>query len=92
MKNMKSMMAGIAPSKNPSFMGNANPAAKPSRLSALAGRGMGGRAFKEGGVSETKMGKVKTTSKPDGVIKKGATKGKMIKMAGAKKMRGGGKC
>jgi hypothetical protein len=28
-----------------------------------------------------KMGKVKTSAKPDGVIKKGGTKGKMIAMA-----------
>lgn len=34
----------------------------------------------------TSMGKVKTASKPDGVIKKGGTKGKMVKMAY------GGKC
>ena len=34
-----------------------------------------------GGMAPSKMGKVKTSSKPDGVIKKGATKGTMIKMA-----------
>ena len=34
--------------------------------------------YKKGGM--TKMGKVKTGSKPDGVIKKGGTKGKMIAM------------
>lgn len=33
------------------------------------------------GMGPTKMGAVKTSSKPDGVIKKGATKGKMVKMA-----------
>ena len=33
------------------------------------------------GMGSTKMGAVKTSSKPDGVIKKGATKGKMVKMA-----------
>lgn len=33
------------------------------------------------GMGATKMGAVKTSSKPDGVIKKGATKGKMVKMA-----------
>ena len=32
-----------------------------------------------------KMGAVKTSSKPDGVIKKGGTKGTMIKMAGGGK-------
>lgn len=46
------------------------------------------------GMAPTKMGKVKTATKPDGVIKKGATKGKQIKMAygGKVKMRGGGSC
>ena len=39
-----------------------------------------------GGMGASKMGKVKTASKPDGVIKKGATKGKMIKMAEGGKM------
>jgi len=39
----------------------------------------------KGGMA-TKMGKVKTSSKPDGVAKKGTTKGKMVKMAY------GGKC
>ena len=40
------------------------------------------RGMKKGGmVAASKMGKVKTSSKPDGVIKKGATKGKMVKMA-----------
>ena len=33
-----------------------------------------------GSVAPSKMGKVKTSSKPDGVIKKGATKGTMVKM------------
>ena len=51
--------------------------------------------MKKGGmVAASKMGKVKTSSKPDGVIKKGATKGKMVKMTkgGMAMKRGGGKC
>jgi hypothetical protein len=36
-------------------------------------------AAKNGGM--TKMGAVKTSSKPDGVAVKGKTKGKMVKMA-----------
>jgi hypothetical protein len=35
--------------------------------------------MKSGGM--TKMGAVKTGSKPDGVVSKGKTKGKMVKMA-----------
>ena len=52
-----------------------------------------------GGMGASKMGKVKTSPKPDGVVKKGKTKGKNIVMAGNKmayggkvKMRGGGSC
>jgi hypothetical protein len=45
----------------------------------MAGGGMMKKSTASGGAS--KMGKVKTSSKPDGVIKKGATKGTMIKMA-----------
>jgi len=41
---------------------------------------------KGGSVMASKMGAVKTSSKPDGVAKKGKTKGKMVKMAY------GGKC
>jgi hypothetical protein len=40
-----------------------------------------------GSVGTTKMGSVKTATKPDGVISKGGTKGTMIKMA-----RGGKTC
>ena len=35
----------------------------------------------KGGMTTAKMGKVKTSSKPDGVVTKGKTKGTMIKMA-----------
>jgi hypothetical protein len=52
-----------------------------------------------GGMTPSKMGKVKTSPKPDGVAMKGKTKGKMVKMAGSKmamggmaKMRKGGAC
>ena len=37
--------------------------------------------MKKGGMAASKMGKVKTSSKPDGVAMKGKTKGKMVKMA-----------
>jgi leucyl-tRNA synthetase len=46
------------------------------------------KGLKAGGsVGTTKMGSVKTATKPDGVISKGGTKGTMIKMA-----RGGKTC
>jgi hypothetical protein len=45
-----------------------------------------------GGMAASKMGKVKTGSSPDGVVAKGKTKGTMVKMAGAKKMKSGGYC
>ena len=50
------------------------------------GRGMAKSAMAKkampakGKMPAMKMGKVKTSSKPDGVIKKGGTKGKMIAM------------
>ena len=39
------------------------------------------KKMKMGGMADTKMGKVKTSSKPDGVATKGKTKGTMVKMA-----------
>jgi hypothetical protein len=46
------------------------------------------KGLKAGGsVGTTKMGSVKTATKPDGVISKGGTKGTMVKMA-----RGGKTC
>lgn len=45
--------------------------------------------MRKGGMAASKMGKVKTSSKPDGVAMKGKTKGTMVKM---KKMAYGGKC
>jgi hypothetical protein len=55
-------------------------------------------AAKKGGMAKmaaggaTKMGAVKTNSRPDGVIKQGGTKGTMITMAkGGKAMKSGGK-
>jgi hypothetical protein len=35
----------------------------------------------KGGMTKAKMGAVKTSSNPDGVIRKGGTKGTMVKMA-----------
>jgi len=46
----------------------------------------------KGGMAASKMGKVKTGSSKDGVAAKGKTKGTMVKMAGAKKMKSGGYC
>lgn len=39
----------------------------------------------KGKMPAMKMGKVKTNSRPDGVITHGGTKGKMVKMAGGGK-------
>jgi hypothetical protein len=54
----------------------------------------GGMAKMTKSEAPSKMGKVKTSPKPDGVAMKGKTKGKMVKMAagGMKKMAYGGKC
>jgi hypothetical protein len=63
-------------------------------LAAEKKRIVGEMKMKSGGVAASKMGKVKTSSKPDGVAMKGKTKGTMVKMAkgGMKKMAYGGKC
>ena len=62
------------------------------------GGDMKAEAMKKGGMpmkmkdGATKMGAVKTSSKPDGVAKKGKTKGTMITMSkGGKAMKSGGK-
>jgi hypothetical protein len=44
---------------------------------------------KGGAVSASKMGPVKTSSKPDGIAMKGKTKGTQIKMAGSSMMKKG---
>jgi hypothetical protein len=51
-------------------------------------------AYKKGGmVAASKMGKVRTAAPSrDGIASKGKTKGKMIVMAGNKRMNKGGKC
>ncbi len=46
---------------------------------------------KGGNVMPSKMGKVKTSSKPDGVAAKGKTKGKMVAMAGGGYMKKSGR-
>ena len=50
------------------------------------------KGYKSGGMSESKMGAVKTAAPSrDGVAMKGKTKGTMITMAGNKGMKKGGK-
>ena len=50
------------------------------------------KGYKSGGMSESKMGAVKTAAPSrDGVAMKGKTKGTMITMAGNKGMKSGGK-
>jgi hypothetical protein len=50
-------------------------------LAAEKKRIVGEMKMKSGGVAASKMGKVKTSSNPDGVAVKGRTKGTMVKMA-----------
>jgi hypothetical protein len=55
----------------------------------------GGMAKMTKSEASSKMGKVKTSPKPDGVAVKGKTKGTMVKMAAggkAKMMKSGGAC
>ena len=61
------------------------------KVPAFAADGKGKMA-KGGSVGASKMGAVKTGSKPDGVAMKGKTKGTMIAMAkGGKMMKSGGR-
>jgi hypothetical protein len=58
-----------------------------------SGMGMGMGMKKGGSVKASKMGGVKTAAPSrDGIAVKGKTKGTMIKMAGNKGMKYGGKC
>ena len=53
----------------------------------------GGIMATEKKVATTPMGKVKTAAPSrDGIVTKGHTKGKQVKMAGSKGMKKGGKC
>jgi hypothetical protein len=50
-------------------------------MNKMAGAGAAlGKAFgaKKGGKVSSKMGAVKTSAKPDGIAKKGKTKGRMV--------------
>jgi hypothetical protein len=70
---MKKMGRGMAKADMQEMFGKKKPAAKKAAAKKAPAKKMG-----MGGM--TKMGAVKTSSKPDGVIKKGGTKGKMIAM------------
>jgi hypothetical protein len=54
---------------------------KEGRGMAKAGMQKASGTKAKGGMTTAKMGKVKTSSKPDGVITHGGTKGRMVKMA-----------
>ena len=55
--------------------------------------GMKMKKMSMGGVAASKMGTVKTAAPSrDGIASKGKTKGTMVKMAGNKGMKRGGKC
>ena len=66
---MKKMGRGMAKADMQEMFGKKKPAAKKAAAKKPA----------------MKMGKVKTNSRPDGVITHGGTKGKMVKMAGGGK-------
>ena len=97
--NTSGGVSSIAPKRAPmmaSGVGKAAPVA-PKRTPMMgSGVGKAAAAMKKGGMAKmtkseapSKMGKVKTSSNPDGVATKGKTKGTMVKM---KKMAYGGKC
>ena len=79
----------MATKKLPPFMGKESKAeeAKEMKIKAVSPK-MYQKGEKAEGVHKmakggmTKMGSVKTSSKPDGVAVKGKTKGTMVKMAG----------
>ena len=76
----------MAEAKGKPFKAGGMPAALAKHAGMPASKAHKG--LKAGGsVGTTKMGSVKTATKPDGVISKGGTKGTMIKMA-----RGGKTC
>lgn len=73
--------------------GKKNLAAEKKRIVGEMKMARGGMAKMTKSEAPSKMGKVKTSSKPDGVAMKGKTKGTMVKMARggeSKMMRGGG--
>ena len=72
---MKKMGRGMAKADMQEMFGKKKPAAKKAAAKKPA--------MKMAGAS--KMGGVKTNSRPDGVITHGGTKGKMVKMAGGGK-------
>ena len=97
-KKQHNFMEAIAHS--PSF---AKKAGVPQSVGQDFSKADKGKTFKEsgmkkmakGGMTETKMGKVKTNpGNINGVAEKGKTKGKVIKMAASKPlgMKRGGKC
>jgi hypothetical protein len=76
----------MAEAKGKPFKAGGMPAALAKHAGMPASKAHKG--LKAGGsVGTTKMGSVKTATKPDGVISKGGTKGTMVKMA-----RGGKTC
>jgi hypothetical protein len=95
-KKQHNFMAAVA--NNPAF---AKKAGVPQSVGKEFVNADKDRKFSKGGqtmatekkVAPTPMGKVKTAAPSrDGVVTKGHTKGKQIKMAGSKGMKKGGKC
>jgi hypothetical protein len=77
---MKKTGRGMAKADMQEMFGKKKPAAKKAAAKKAPAKkmGMGGKAYAAGGM--TKMGAVKTNSRPDGIIEQGGTKGKMVAM------------
>jgi hypothetical protein len=86
MMNSKMMASGGAMKSKMLASGGKVPKALAEHAAKPASKAHKGLA-KGGSVGATKMGAVKTGSKPDGIAMKGKTKGTMVKMA-----RGGKAC
>ena len=95
-KKQHNFMAAVA--NNPSFAKKAGVPQSVGKDFIKADKESGMKAMKKmagGGITKAKMGSVRTAAPSrDGVVSKGKTKGKQIKMGAAKPlgMKKGGKC
>ena len=95
-KKQHNFMAAVA--NNPAFAKKVGVPASVGKEFVKADKESGMKAMKKmagGGITKAKMGSVRTAAPSrDGVVSKGKTKGKQIKMGAAKPlgMKKGGKC
>ena len=95
-KKQHNFMAAVA--NNPSFAKKAGVPQSVGKDFIKADKESGMKAMKKmagGGITKAKMGSVRTAAPSrDGIVSKGKTKGKQIKMGAAKPlgMKKGGKC